>query len=160
MATSSQGRDRGREAGLNSSDYEDQSEFRYGLRRFLRYSEIQARKAGITPQQHMVLLMVRGHPAYPRVSIGDIAERLQLKHHSASLLVNRSLRRGLLERTEDANDRRRVLVCLTEEGQAILERITIANRVELAQLEGQLFRSSFIEAVRRKRLVAEAPKAQ
>ena len=74
---------------LGDTDYRDHADFRYAIRRFLRHSEKQARACGITPQQHMLLLIVRGHPSYPAVSIGEIAERLQLRHHSGSLLVER-----------------------------------------------------------------------
>jgi len=140
-----------RTAALSEGDYRDQSEFRYALRRFMRFSELQARQEGITPQQHLVLLMVRGHPAYPRVTIGDIAERMQVKHHSASLLVDRTVRRGLLKRESDTGDRRRALVSLTDAGDDVLERITLANRAELSALESQLFRNSFIESIRRRR---------
>jgi DNA-binding MarR family transcriptional regulator len=133
---------------LSQSDYRDQADFRYAVRRFVRFSELQARQEGITPQQHLLLLMVRGHESYPRVSIGDIAERLQVRHHSASLLVERMVQRGLVSREIDAADRRRALVALTPTGQDVLDRITIANRRELGELDEQLFRSSFIEALR------------
>lgn len=129
-------------------DYEDQADFRYALRCFVRFSELQARREGITPQQHLLLLMIRGHPAYPEVSIGEVAERLQIKHHSASLLVDRSLQRGLIRRDQDAHDRRRALVSLTTAGQEMLDRITLANRGELGSLEDKLFRRSFIEGLR------------
>lgn len=133
---------------LTQSDFEDQADFRYGLRRFIRFSEVQARKAGITPQQHLLLLMIRGHPSYPCVNITDVAERLQIKHHSASLLVERSVQRGLVARSMDLADRRRALVSLTPHGLDVLERITEANRAELRELESRLFRKSFIQAVR------------
>lgn len=135
---------------LEASDYQDQSEFRYGIRRFVRFSELQARKEGVTPQQHLLLLMVRGHPSYPRVTIGDVAERLQVKHHSASLLVERTLQRGLLLREPDELDRRRALVSLTDKGEEILSRITAANRQELRALQNQIFRGSFVRAIRAK----------
>jgi DNA-binding MarR family transcriptional regulator len=135
----------------NSADYQDQSEFRYGIRRFLRFSELQARRDGVTPQQHQLLLVVRGHPSYPRVSIGDIAERLQIKHHSASLLVDRTVKNGLVQRDPDTSDRRRALVSLSPEGEQVLERITLANRGELVTLQNQLFRTSFVQGIRRKR---------
>src|SRR5579864_5735887 len=73
---------------LTDSDFRDQAEFRAALRRFLRYSEEQSRVYGITPQQHLLLLAVRGHANYPNVSIGDVAEALRIRHHSASLLVD------------------------------------------------------------------------
>ena len=88
----------------------------------------------------MLLLIVRGQPAYPAVSIGEIAERLQLRHHSASLLVERCVQRGLLKREQDAVDRRRALVALTDEGERILACITQANRQELKALDDALLR--------------------
>jgi DNA-binding MarR family transcriptional regulator len=120
---------------LSDEDYQAQAGFRYAIRRFVHSSEEQARAAGITPQQHLLLLMLRGHPAYPVVTIKDLADRLQIRHHSASLLVDRGVKRGLLLRTGDAKDRRKVCVSLTEEGQRLLEQITCANRLELRALD-------------------------
>ncbi len=128
---------------LSARDYRALAQFRRALRQFLRFSEEQARASGITPQQHLLLLVVRGHAAYPNVSIGDAAQALQISHHGASLLVDRSVRKGLLDRREDQQDRRRALLSLTEAGQEILDRITEANRRELGVLEGSLFRDSF-----------------
>jgi DNA-binding MarR family transcriptional regulator len=135
------------ERGLNDSDFRDQAEFRAALRRFLRFSEEQSRNYGITPQQHLLLLAVRGHAHYPNVSIGDVAEALQIRHHSASLLVDRCVRRGLLSRREDPNDRRRALVSLTDEGQTVLDSITRANRRQLNSLKAQLFRETLWQAI-------------
>jgi DNA-binding MarR family transcriptional regulator len=136
------------ETRFSDRDYRDQADFRRALRRFLHFSEEQARAVGITPQQHLLLLIVRGHPSYPGVSIGEVAEALQIRHHSASVLVDRSVQRGLLLREEDSQDRRRALVSLTDEGQRLLDRVTAANRRELGALEGDLFRDSFREALR------------
>src|SRR5579872_5300370 len=97
---------------LRDADYRDQADFRCALRIFLRFSEEQARLIGITPQQHFMLLVIRGHRSYPGVSIGEVAESLQIRHHAASLLVDRAVRRGLLVREEDPDDRRRALVTL------------------------------------------------
>ncbi|MGI8827876.1 MAG: MarR family winged helix-turn-helix transcriptional regulator [Chloroflexota bacterium] len=133
--------------GFSDGDYRDQADFRSAIRRFLHYSEEQARAAGITPQQHLLLLVTRGHRAYPKVSIGDVAEALQISHHGASLLVDRVVRRGLLARVEDPDDRRRALLSLTDEGQRVLDRITEANRRELGTLEGVLFRDSLRQMV-------------
>ncbi|MBV9280612.1 MAG: MarR family transcriptional regulator [Chloroflexi bacterium] len=132
---------------FSDSDYRDQADFRCALRQFLHFSEEQARAAGITPQQHLLLLIVRGHRGYPRVSIGEIADALQIRHHGASLLVDRSVRRGLLRRQEDPGDRRRVLVSLSEEGQRLLDRITLENRRQLSALEQSLFRDSLRQAI-------------
>ena len=113
---------------FKETDYRHLSEFRRRLRLFLRFSEEQARANGITPQQHLVLAVTRGHPDYPQVAIGALADALQLRQSSTSLLVDRCVKRGLLHRQEDPRDRRRVIVWLTEEGQSILDRVTDANR--------------------------------
>lgn len=131
-----------RRTSLTDGDYRDQAGFRCALRRFLRFSEDQARAHGITPRQHLLLLIVRGHQSYPQVNMTDLAESLQLRQPSVSLLVDRGVKRGLLIRTEDPLDRRRILVSLTEQGERILEDITYANRHELSALEDSLFRDS------------------
>lgn len=120
--------------------FHDQADFRAALRRFLRFSEDQARAHGLTPQQHLLLLAVRGHRGYPFVSIGDLAEASQVRHHSASLLVSRCVRRGLLHRVQDETDRRRVLLQLSAEGQQSLDEITAANRREMVSLRSSLLR--------------------
>ena len=119
---------------LEDADFQRQAEFRYAIRRFSRFSEDQAREAGITPQQHLLLLTVRGHQHYPQVTIKDVAERLQVRHHSASLLIDRSIARGLLVKSEDAADKRKAIVTLTPEGQSLLDQITRANRRVLRML--------------------------
>ncbi len=124
---------------LEDSDYRAHAEFRYAIRRFLRYSEDQARALDLTPQQHLLLLTIRGHPNYPDVGISDVAERLQIRHHSASLLVDRAVQNELLTREKDPDDRRRVIVALTPKGAYYLSQITQANRKELKALEGALF---------------------
>ena len=124
---------------LDDADYRAHAEFRYAMRRFMRYSEEQARALKLSPQQHLLLLTIRGHPAYPDVSISDVAERLQIRHHSASLLVDRAVKAELLTREKDSVDRRRVIVALTPKGERDLSQITQANRKELKAMEGALF---------------------
>ena len=136
-------------------EYRDQADFRCALRRFLHFSEEQARLAGITPQQHLLLLVARGHRSYPGVSIGEVADALQISHHGASLLVDRSVKRGLLDRREDRKDRRRALVSLTERGQQVLDRITESNRRELGSLDAALFRNSFHQGLQAYRAPTE-----
>jgi DNA-binding MarR family transcriptional regulator len=126
------------QAVLKDVDFKAHADFRYALRRFLRSSEENARAAGITPQQHQLLLAIRGHRAHPHVNISEIAEHLQVRHHSASLLVDRLVKRGLLTRRPDAGDQRRMLVDLTLEGERTLEAVTIANRVDLRALDRAL----------------------
>lgn len=139
---------------FSESEYRNLSEFRRRLRIFLRFSEEQARTNGITPQQHLVLAVTRGHPDYPQVAIGALAEALQLRQSSTSLLVDRCVKRGLLNRQEDPRDRRRVVVWLTDEGQQILDRITTANRTAardaaLSQAVAQAFMDHMPEATPR-----------
>lgn len=135
------------ERELSNSDFCDQADFRAALRRFMRFSEDQARLHGITPQQHLLLLAVRGHADYPGVTIGAVAEALQIRHHSASLLVDRCVKRGLLDRREDPDDRRRALVTLTADGQYALDAITRANRKQLDTLRGSFLRDSLWQAL-------------
>ncbi len=140
--------DRHRDQKLDDEDYRRQADFRYALRRFSAYSERQAHAAGITPQQHLLLLTLRGHPSYPIVTVGDVADRLQIRPHSASLLIERGVQRGLLARREDPTDRRKALISLTDRGAEILEQITVANRRELQGLGAEVFglRDSLLRA--------------
>jgi DNA-binding MarR family transcriptional regulator len=118
--------------------YRTHAAFRYALRQFLRVSERHARAAGVTPQQHLLLLAVRGHPSYPRVTITEVAEYLQSRHNGASLLIERAVQRDLLIRAEDPTDGRRILVSLTKKGARVLAQITIANRIELRTADGTI----------------------
>lgn len=129
---------------LGDQDYQDQAAFRRALRRFLHFSEEQARRHGIMPQQHLVLLFIRGNPSYPNVTVGDVAQALQIRHHSASLLIDRCVKRGLVNRMEDPRDRRRMLLSLTAAGEQVLKEITLANRHELAALNPDLFQNSLL----------------
>lgn len=125
---------------LSPSDYQALAEFRYQLRRFLSFSEQQAREAGIEPQQHQLLLTLKGLPSGDRPTVSELAERLQLRHHSTVELINRAESHGLVERTRDENDRRQVLVGLTREGEAILSQLTLAHRTELQSAGPELIR--------------------
>ena len=107
------------------------AEFRYTLRKFLHFSEEAAVSAGLTPQQHQALLAVAGFPEGETVSIGDLAERLKIRHHSAVGLVNRLVTEGLMERTPRTNDRRKVSLALTPRGNAILQTLSETHRDEL-----------------------------
>lgn len=120
---------------FTDEEYREQATFRRNLRTFLSRSEQEAREAGITPQQYLLLLLVRGHSGYPEVSIGAIAEDLKLAQPTASLLVDRAVKRGLLNRVEDVSDRRRALVSLTVAGQGILDRVMSVNRGYLGTVE-------------------------
>src|SRR5579875_1557355 len=98
---------------LSERTYRAQGRFRSGLRAYYRVAEENARRAGIMPQQYLALLAIRGRESYPRVTVGQVATALQLRASSASLLLNRMVDAGLVDRREDTNDRRRACVSLT-----------------------------------------------
>lgn len=124
---------------VSDEEYERLAAFRYALRRFFRFSEESAQAAGLTPQQHQALLAVRGFPGNAgRVSISDLAERLQIRHHSAVGLVNRLVAQGFVIREPAETDRRQVYISLTPHGREVLEQLTAAHREELRRLGPQL----------------------
>ena len=124
---------------LSKANYESLAEFRYQIRRFQRFSEEAARNADLEPQQHQLLLAVRGS-ADDRLTIGAIAERLQIQHHSAVELVARVEARGLVTRTQGEVDRRQVFVSITQAGATVLSALSTANRRELLTAAPELIR--------------------
>lgn len=129
-------------APLADREYQALARFRHALRVFLRFSEGAAREAGVTPAQHQLLLAVRGHRDGTPV-VGDVAESLQLRHHSAVELIDRAEAAGLVHRRPDPDDGRRHQVLLTERGRDVLERLSAAHRAELRR-----FRSEMNEVLR------------
>lgn len=123
---------------LTKADYERLSAFRYVLRRFLAFSAAAAETAGLTAQQHQALLTIKGFPGREEVTIGELAERLTLRHHSTVGLVDRLALRGLVNRRSDPDDRRAVLVSLTPEATTLLAKLSRAHREELAHLSPTL----------------------
>jgi len=119
---------------LTKSHYELLAEFRHALRRFQRFSQEAARSAGLTPQQHQALLAIKGWPGRDYVSVGELAGRLQLKHHSAVGLVDRLVRRRLVRRSPSGADRRRVEVSLSALGEDKIAQLSAAHIRELRQL--------------------------
>jgi DNA-binding MarR family transcriptional regulator len=105
--------------------------FRYELRCFLAFSEQAAREAGVEPQQHQLLLAVGGLPAGQRPNIRTLAERLCVQHHTAVALVDKVEERGLVERERSREDKREVLVRLTEAGTDLLQRLSRRHRDHL-----------------------------
>src|SRR6202020_1082040 len=108
---------------LSIEEYRALAEFRYQIRRFLGFSEEQVRGAGMEPQQHQLLLAIKGLPDGAMATVGEVAERLQLKHHSTVELVNRLEKLGYVSREASAQDRRQVIVHLTPSGAAILRKL-------------------------------------
>jgi DNA-binding MarR family transcriptional regulator len=119
------------EKTLVLSDYQALAELRCQLRRFLRFSEQAARKMGLEPQQHQLMLALKGLPSGMRPTIGQLAERLQIQHHSAVELVDRLVQRGLIQRIRGDEDRREVHVQLTPRGERVLKQLTLHHREEL-----------------------------
>lgn len=116
---------------LDITNYQALAEFRYQLRCFFAFSERAARAAGLEPQQHQLLLALKGFSGDGKVTIGDLAERLKIQHHSAVELVNRMSERNLVQRERDEQDHRRVLVTLTPYGEEVLHKLSMLHRVEL-----------------------------
>jgi DNA-binding MarR family transcriptional regulator len=116
---------------ISLQDYQALAEFRYQIRRFLHFSENMAREAGIETQQHQALLALKGIAEGKQATIGYLAERLQLQHHSTVELVDRLVERKLVQRRRDEIDQRRVIVELTEVGEEILHKLSLSHRREL-----------------------------
>ena len=123
---------------MSARQYRALADFRYELRRFLRYSEEVTRRHGMTPLQYQMLLQIRGYPGRSRATVGELAERLQAKHHGVVALVTRCERAGLVARHASVDDRRRVLVRLTPRGERELERLARLHRNELLEIQDRL----------------------
>ena len=122
------------EEELTKADFQAQAEFRYALRQFLRFSEETTHKMGMTTQKYQALLAIKGFPDREYITIGELAERLQIKHHSAVGLVDRLVQKGLVQRVPGEQDRRQVYVHLTSEGNEIITQMVLAHRKELTSL--------------------------
>jgi DNA-binding MarR family transcriptional regulator len=116
---------------LSVEEYRALAEFRHQVRRFLCFSEEQVRALGMEPQQHQLLLGIKGLPDGATATIGEMAERLQLKHHSTVELVDRLEKHGHVVRELSAQDRRQVIVRLTPLGAAVLQKLSVAHHQEL-----------------------------
>ena len=117
--------------GVSLATYRALAEFRYQIRRFLHFSEQAARSAGLEPQQHQLLLALKGLPDAVPATIQTLAERLQLRHHSTVELVDRLVTRGLVRRRRNPSDRREVFIDLTVQGETILRHLSVHHLTEL-----------------------------
>jgi DNA-binding MarR family transcriptional regulator len=124
---------------LTKADFEALARFRFAVRRYLRFSEEAVRRFDLTPQQYQLLLAVKGFPGRDWATVGELAERLQLRHHSVVELVNRAQRLNLVARSPHPEDRRAVRVTLTPEGESTLGRLATLHRAELRRV-GELLR--------------------
>ncbi|HEY2812502.1 MAG TPA: MarR family transcriptional regulator [Acidimicrobiales bacterium] len=122
---------------LSDADYSVLARFRFALRVFLRFSEQAARAAGVTPSQHQLLLAIRGFPD-GNPTISDLAEWLQLRHHSTVELVDRAVDSGLIARRPDAQDGRRQRLVLTQSGARVLASLTTTHKEELRRFREEM----------------------
>lgn len=130
---------------LEDADYRALADFRFHIRRFLHFSEGEAQSEGLEPQQHQLLLAARALNAAnmksPGPTIGELAEHLLIRHHSAVGLTDRLMERGLVERVRGSEDRRQVRIRLTPQGESTLARLSSAHRAELLNSGPQLVES-------------------
>jgi DNA-binding MarR family transcriptional regulator len=120
---------------LTKQDFEALARFRFGIRRYLRFSEETVRRHGVTPQQYQLLLAIKGFPGRDWAVVRELADRLQLRHHSVVELVNRAQAQGLVHRTPDPDDARAVRVVLTDRGEHLLDRLSALHRDELRRMD-------------------------
>ena len=123
---------------LRDDEYQALARLRYLLRVFLRFSEDAARDEGLTPQQHQLLLAVRGFSDGRAPTVGEVAEMLQLQQHSVVELVDRAEDSGLSRRAPDARDRRRQLLTLTPDGEDRLARLAPLHQAELRRFRDEI----------------------
>ena len=116
---------------LTLSDYQALAEFRYQIRRFLHFSEQVVKQAGMERGQYQLLLAIKGMPAGVRPRISELANRMQIRHHSTVELVNRLEAGGFVHRTRAQDDRREVLLALTPKGEKVLGELAVHHRDEL-----------------------------
>ena len=136
MSTEKSQRRRGAE--ITQADYHALSQFRYLIRCFLEFSQNAAKAVGLQPRHHQALLAIKGYPTGGPVTVGDLAERLRIRHHSAVELVDRAAAEQLVERRPDLDDHRAVRLALTREGAARLRRLSRLHLDELRRLSTAL----------------------
>jgi DNA-binding MarR family transcriptional regulator len=122
---------------MSKADFESLADFRYHLRRFLRFSEEVTRVHGVTSLQYLLMLQIRGFPGREWATVGELAERLQAKHHGVVSLISRSEAAGLVRRQVSRGDKRCVEIKLTRKGNERLEKLARLHRSELSSLQGQ-----------------------
>jgi DNA-binding MarR family transcriptional regulator len=117
---------------LSLEDYQAVAEFRHQIRRYLKFSDAAVRGSDLEPRQYQLLLALKGLPPNVRARIGELAEQLQIQHHSAVELVDRLEAGGLVRRQRGTHDRREVLVVLTSAGEKVLRQLVLHHRTELS----------------------------
>ena len=123
---------------LSKDDFEALARFRFGIRRYLRFSEETVRSHGVTPQQYQLMLALKGFPGRDWAVVHELADRLQLRHHSVVELIDRAQVQGLVQRTTHPDDGRAVRVVLTDRGERLLGRLSALHRDELRRMDAAL----------------------
>jgi DNA-binding MarR family transcriptional regulator len=123
---------------LTKAEYETLADFRYQLRRFRSFSQSAARTGGLTSRQHQALLSIIGQPGREVATIGELADRLLIRHHSAVELTDRLVALDLVHRDHDRDDKRKVLISLTPRARKLLARMSALHLEELRRLGPQL----------------------
>ena len=126
------------DAPIAKTEYESIAAFRYAIRRFQRFSEQAARREGITPQQHQLLLAIKGYPGREHASVSELADRLQMRQHSMVGLIDRTEAQGLVRRQSGEVDRRQVFIHLTPAGEDKLLKLSVQHRRELRTMREAL----------------------
>ena len=142
---------------ITFADYRALAEFRYQVRRFLHFSEHAARNSGLEPRQHQLMLALKGLPKGVRPTIGELAKRMQIQHHSAVELVNRLGSGGYVRRRRGDFDRREVFLSLTAKGDRVLSELSLHHRSEL-RTQGPVLLSA-LKKVIQSAGAAQLPKA-
>lgn len=130
--------DEGDSRSMTKRDFEALARFRFAVRSYLRFSEETVRQHGLTPQHYQLLLALKGVPDREWASVGELAEQLQLRHHSTVELVDRAQGNGLVRRDEDPDDGRTVRVLLTAEGQRMLALLSPLHRDQMQRMVAAL----------------------
>jgi DNA-binding MarR family transcriptional regulator len=123
---------------LTKQDFEALARFRFGIRRYLRFSEETVRGHGVAPQQYQLMLALKGFPGRDWAVVRELADRLQLRHHSVVELIDRAQTQGLVQRATDPDDARAVRVVLTPRGEELLGRLSALHRDELRRMDAVL----------------------
>ena len=140
QTTDKKTRDKNGEIRITNKEYEQLAAFRYALRSFLRFSERAAEAYHVTAQQYQALLAIKGFRQHERLTVGELAEQLQVRSHSAVELVDRMVAQGLVRREPSADDRRQVCVVLTPQGDDILAHLAAVHKEQLHVMAPELER--------------------
>jgi DNA-binding MarR family transcriptional regulator len=123
---------------LNSPDFETLASFRYHVRRFLRFSKDLLISEDLTPDQYQALLAIRASTSRGSLSIRDLAEQLQVRHHSTVGIVDQLVLRAAIVREVAPDDRRKILLTLTPKGEELIQRLAPPHHKELSRLSPEI----------------------